>query len=215
MKKIIALLVVLFFGYVLVSLYNAPLPEQIPPVTPHPIIAPVMPPAKEEVSVTATSTEQPTILKKEIPIVEPSPTEINALVLYDLTNIDRVQNGLKQLSYSTHLESAAKARVHDMASKGYFSHTDPDGNNSWYWFRLVDYKYHFAGENLGEGNFPMQTYEKTFMESPEHRVNILDKHFTQVGIATEYGYCRVQSECNQQTGQYVLFVAVMFGAPQQ
>ena len=39
-------------------------------------------------------------------------------------------------------------KADDMAKRGYFSHTTPDGKNPWYWLNLAGYKYSYAGENL-------------------------------------------------------------------
>ena len=43
---------------------------------------------------------------------------------------------------------AAQAKADDMATKGYFAHTSPDGKNSWYWFKQAGYTFTYAGENL-------------------------------------------------------------------
>ena len=54
-------------------------------------------------------------------------------VLVDLTNEARVKNNQPALKMNPVLEKAAKLKASDMAEKGYFAHTSPDGVSPWFW----------------------------------------------------------------------------------
>ncbi|MDE2079222.1 MAG: hypothetical protein KGI73_02440 [Patescibacteria group bacterium] len=125
-------------------------------------------------------------------------------VLVGLTNTDRSANGMSSLSTSPLLTEAAQMKANDMAAKGYFAHTSPVGVTPWYWIDKAGYNYQFAGENLAVRFSDSVAVENAWMNSPDHRANILSGNFTQIGIATAEG--------NFQ-GQPAVFVVEMFGKP--
>ena len=125
-------------------------------------------------------------------------------VLVDLTNGDRGGNSLGGLTVSPVLSKAAQAKADDMAAKSYFAHVSPDGTNSWYWFRQQGYTFLYAGENLAVDFSDSINVERAWMNSPTHRANILNGHFTEIGIATAQG---------TYNGRSTTFVAQMFGTP--
>jgi hypothetical protein len=128
--------------------------------------------------------------------------EVNALV--DGTNQNRVSNGLSDLQTNPLLQVAAQDKVNDMVAKGYFAHTSPQGIEPWYWFQQAGYNYLYAGENLAMNFTDSQDVTTAWMNSPEHRANILSTQFTQVGIATAQG---------TYDGKPVIYVAEEFGTP--
>ncbi len=125
-------------------------------------------------------------------------------VLVDLANDDRGANSLGGLAINPVLSAAAQAKANDMAAKGYFAHVSPEGINSWYWFTQAGYKFSYAGENLAVDFSDSIDVERAWMNSPTHRANILNGHFTEIGIATAQGTYR---------GRPTTFVVQMFGAP--
>lgn len=125
-------------------------------------------------------------------------------VLVDLTNGDRSGDHLGQLTMSEALTAAAQAKADDMAVHGYFAHTSPDGKNSWYWFKQEGYTFLYAGENLAVDFTDSVDVENAWMNSPGHRANILNEHFTEIGIATAEG---------TYEGRPTTFVVQMFGTP--
>lgn len=125
-------------------------------------------------------------------------------VLIDLGNVDRAMEGLPALSYSPVLERAAKLKAEDMATRGYFAHTAPDGTEPWHWFEVVGYRYVAAGENLALNFADSGDVQRAWMESPAHRANILGSQYAEVGIGTAVG---------KYQGQDVIFIAQMFGTP--
>ena len=112
---------------------------------------------------------------------------IDANALVDETNQKRVANGLPDLQVSPLLTAAAQEKANDMATKGYFAHTSPQGLTPWYWFEQVGYSFDYAGENLAVNFSDSQDVTDAWMNSPEHRANILSANFTQIGMATAQG----------------------------
>lgn len=125
-------------------------------------------------------------------------------VLVDLVNSDRASNMIGGLTVSPVLTAAAQAKADDMAAKGYFSHDSPDGRDSWYWFKQAGYSFSYAGENLAVDFSDSADVERAWMDSPTHHDNLLDPHFTEIGIALAVGTFQ---------GRATTFVVQMFGTP--
>lgn len=124
--------------------------------------------------------------------------------LVDETNQDRVAANLAPLAENPILTAAAQQKANDMAAKGYFSHTSPEGLTPWHWFQKVGYAYTYAGENLAVNFSDSNDVTNAWMRSPDHRANILNPNYTQIGIATAPG--------NYQ-GAPTVFVVQLFGRP--
>ncbi|MBI3305680.1 CAP domain-containing protein [Candidatus Nomurabacteria bacterium] len=133
------------------------------------------------------------------PLVSVTPS---ALVI--LTNEERAKNNLTPLLYSDLLQKAAQMKADDMAARGYFSHTTPDGEAPWYFFNRAGYQYRHAGENLAVNFFDSKEVAEAWMNSPTHRANVLKKNFTQIGIGVASGVFE---------GKNTVFVAEFFGTP--
>jgi hypothetical protein len=122
--------------------------------------------------------------------------------LIELTNVRREESGADTLIFNQLLKDAAKMKAEDMASKGYFAHTSPEGKTPWYWFDRVGYSYRYAGENLAVNFKESYEVDEAWMNSPTHRDNILSKKFEEIGIATATG---------EYKGKEAVFVVQLFG----
>jgi hypothetical protein len=129
---------------------------------------------------------------------------VYADALVHLTNKDRSKNDLPELQINSRLVEAARLKAEDMATKSYFSHYGPDGMAPWDWIQAAGYDYSFAGENLAVNFTDSKDVEKAWMNSPTHRANILERQFTEIGIATAVG---------EYNGKRAIFVVQMFGKP--
>jgi hypothetical protein len=93
-----------------------------------------------------------------------------------LTNHERSSRGIRTLSVAGDLVSIARRHSEQMASRGYIYHNgnlqNEVGGN---WTEL--------GENVGKGQ-SVDSIHDAFMNSSEHRANILRRSFNQVGIGT-------------------------------
>jgi hypothetical protein len=130
--------------------------------------------------------------------------EIYSSVVTSSTNFDRNQYNLLTLSVNPLLEEAAKEKAADMAAKGYFAHNSPEGLTPWYWISKAGYNYVYAGENLAVDFTDSNDVVQAWMNSPGHRANILNDHYTEIGVATAQG---------EYQGRPTIFVVEMFGSP--
>lgn len=120
------------------------------------------------------------------------------------TNQARVENALPPLETSPLLTQVAQDKVNDMVQNHYFAHTSPSGLSPWYWFEKVGYHFSYAGENLAVDFTDSQDVTNAWLNSPEHRANIMSGNFTQIGIAIATGTFN---------GAPAIFVAEEFGTP--
>lgn len=134
-------------------------------------------------------------IKKEI--LMPLPLRVNGtesnvvLVKSEIikeTNIQRQNNGLLALSENTKLNQAALAKANDMFKKQYFEHESPQGIGPGELVSEQKYQYVAVGENLILGNFSSEKeVVDKWMASPGHRENILNKRYTEIGVAVIKG----------------------------
>lgn len=109
--------------------------------------------------------------------------------ILDLTNVIRYRNKLPAL---TALDTAANvARLHskDMEMNQYFDHVSTiTGLDPFERLKQAGVTYKMAGENIAAG-FPdaIEAYE-SWMNSPGHRKNILEKGFRQLGVGVYLDY---------------------------
>jgi uncharacterized protein YkwD len=112
-----------------------------------------------------------------------------ARVLRDLNQLRR-SHGLGVLRPSPALTAAAGAHGHEMLEHGYFAHESADGSP--YWRRLARFyrparnrTRWFVGENLYWAASDVSAGEalRRWMQSPRHRVNLLDADWHDVGVA--------------------------------
>lgn len=122
--------------------------------------------------------------------------------IVSLTNQNREDIGINNLSQNELLNLAAQLKAADMAEKGYFAHTSPEGITPWYWFNLVGYSYVYAGENLAVNFTDSYDIDKAWMESPKHKKNIINEKFDEIGVGTAIG---------EYKGKETLFVVQLFG----
>jgi uncharacterized protein YkwD len=97
-----------------------------------------------------------------------------------LTNAQRAAHGLGGLTVSPQLTASAGRYAQHLAADGAFSHTD--GSDLAQRVTAVGYQYQWIGENLGMGQSSPKTIVQAWMNSPEHRANMLDPRFTQIGV---------------------------------
>jgi uncharacterized protein YkwD len=106
-------------------------------------------------------------------------------VEFSLVNQDRAANGVAGLRFSGALARVAQYRAQDMLNRGYFSHYDPATGQLAFsaLMHLWGIPYTTAGENIAWSTNPsMAGINTMFMNSPEHRANILKGAYHQVGI---------------------------------
>lgn len=99
----------------------------------------------------------------------------------NLVNQERAKNGLGALSWGSTCEGAATVRARELMQA--YSHTRPDGS-SWSTACPIPQTGGMSGENLNAGNAAVspETVVASWMASPEHRANILNKDFKYLSV---------------------------------
>jgi uncharacterized protein YkwD len=99
-----------------------------------------------------------------------------------LVNAERAKAGCHALTVNPILVSVARAHSQDMAARGYFDHTSPDGMSPFDRMRQAGYWGGLMGENIAAGQPTPQAVMQAWMNSPGHRANILNCGYTAIGI---------------------------------
>jgi uncharacterized protein YkwD len=142
------------------------------------------------------------------PKPQPTPTTVTAgtiapsgsLVAQELAlvNADRRAAGLPALAESPVLDRIATARAQDMVTNGYFGHYRP-GHSTLAVLELLranGVSFSWYGENIiwgsGQPAGTIATHFNTWwMNSPEHRANILNTRYRHIGIGVVVSGSRV------------------------
>lgn len=143
-------------------------------------------------------------IHKQYPAVLGDSTSITTAQLLEYTNLEREANGLPPLTLNPELTHAAQLKAKDMFAKDYWAHVSPDGTTPWVWIRDSGYNYLYAGENLARGFDSSQDVVTAWMNSPEHRANLLSPNYTDIGFAVQTGTL---------TGTETTLVVQEFGSP--
>ncbi len=101
--------------------------------------------------------------------------------LHAALNAQRATFHLRTLRLDPRLCAIADAYAHQMAARGFFGHTAPDGRTLF--DRLADghVRVQWAAENIAMDRDPASA-ARALWESAPHRANILNPHYAGVGI---------------------------------
>lgn len=100
------------------------------------------------------------------------------------TNAARNANGVSSLTLNSQLDAAAQAQANDMAARNYWSHYTPEGSPPWVWVTNQGYSYQALAQNLAAGFTNEQATVDGWMGSPDHRTNMLNSIYTDVGFGS-------------------------------
>jgi len=156
------------------------LPVPTPP--PAPVVAAAPPAARAAVAARPAPVYHPPPAPPRTPVTTVGGA---AGVEFALVNQDRASNGVAGLAFSGTLARVAQYRAQDMLNRNYFSHYDPSNGQLAFveLFHLWGIGYSTAGENIAWSTNPsMAQINIMFMNSPEHRANILNGAYHRVGI---------------------------------
>lgn len=115
-------------------------------------------------------------------------TSFEQSVLTDI-NAFRASHGLARLKLSVSLTAAARSHSMQMEADGYFAHTSYDGELFWKriqaYYPSTSYGVWSVGENLLWASPDVAARKALTMweRSPEHRKNLLDPHWREIGIS--------------------------------
>ncbi|MEU3709471.1 CAP domain-containing protein [Streptomyces catenulae] len=114
-----------------------------------------------------------------------SGTSAEAQVL-SLVNDERAKAGCSPVKADAQLASLATAFSDDMAARGFFDHTDPDGKGPWDRARVAGIS-DLGGENIARGQADAKAVMEAWMNSPGHRANILNCEYRTLGVGIHRG----------------------------
>ena len=106
-------------------------------------------------------------------------------MLADL-NATRARAGLSILKLDTRLTQLARQHGIEMAQDQYFSHTSKNGQSPFDRMKSYRISFSWAGENLAMSPDEPTAYQ-ALLKSPDHLANIMQRHFSRVGIAAVQG----------------------------
>ncbi|MFG2604994.1 CAP domain-containing protein [Streptomyces sp. NPDC048514] len=103
-----------------------------------------------------------------------------------LVNAERAKVGCSALAANSSLTGLAEAFSDDMAARGFFGHTDPDGATPWDRAAKASIT-DLGGENIARGQATAAAVMEAWMNSPGHRANILNCDFKTLGVGVHFG----------------------------
>lgn len=155
-----------------------------PPAAPAPLPTPTNeaeppPPEPEPIEVVEEPATGPTAEEPEPAAVPPPTSTVDDVVA--ATNAERTAAGCPDLDPDLRLIAAAQSHSEDMAEEGILSHTGSDGSS---FDERIEAEGHPqpGGENIAQGQADAAAVVDAWMDSPEHRANILDCSFSTIGI---------------------------------
>jgi len=115
-------------------------------------------------------------------LAENSIPESYKTYLLELTNAERSEKGLSPLQYSPQLGQAAQLHAGDMATNNFLKHKSSDGSLVSERVSSTGYAYFYIGENIAAGNATPDLTVRSWMKNLDHRANILNPNYTEIGF---------------------------------
>ncbi|WP_370098576.1 CAP domain-containing protein [Streptacidiphilus sp. MAP12-20] len=122
------------------------------------------------------------------PATPQSPDQVAAAqaAILSLVNTQRAQHGCTALTAAPPLTALAQSFSTEMATRGFFGHTDPDHRTPWDRARALGIT-NLGGENIARGQQTAQDVMDAWMHSPGHRANMLDCDYHSLGVGVYFG----------------------------
>ncbi len=103
------------------------------------------------------------------------------ITMFNFVNMQRVQNHLPKLTMNSTLQQVARDYGKYMFANGFFSHITPSGQSPFDRVKQTNIFFTYMGENIAKAP-DVDAADTGFMNSPEHKANILDSHYSQIGV---------------------------------
>jgi uncharacterized protein YkwD len=100
----------------------------------------------------------------------------------EMTNQFRAKNGLAPLTLNSKLSAAAQAHSRNMAVQDFFDHKGLDGTSAGDRVSQAGYDWHTVAENIAAGQKTPREVVDAWINSPSHRVNILNPTVKDIGV---------------------------------
>ncbi|MEU3906730.1 CAP domain-containing protein [Streptomyces goshikiensis] len=162
-----------------------PKPVQPKPVQPKPVLPKPIPPKPTPAQPTPTPTPTPTPAPSTATPAAGDGHSAEEAAVVTLVNQERAQAGCGPVRANPPLATLASAFSKDMAVRGFFDHTDPDGNTPWARAENAGIG-GLGGENIARGQGDAEAVMKAWMNSPGHKANILNCEFRTLGVGAYF-----------------------------
>jgi len=161
------------------------------------------------IGTSAASGQLRTAVSKPFSSVLAYATSLSQAELLSDTNAARAANDKQPLKLNPLLIKAAQAKANDMALRNYWSHYTPAGNPPWVFVTATNYQYDRLGENLAAGFADSQSTINGWMASPEHKENMLNSDYTEVG----FGFANNPNYTSSGNNGPMTIVVAFYGKP--
>jgi uncharacterized protein YkwD len=104
----------------------------------------------------------------------------------DLTNQRRASAGVPGVRVNGALSTAAQRHSQDQAGRNRMSHTGSDGSGPGTRIARTGYQACAWAENVAAGQPDAQRVMQSWMNSPDHRANIVSRNYTEIGVGLAY-----------------------------
>jgi uncharacterized protein YkwD len=160
-----------------------PDPTGTSPGTATPDPEPTTPPTTPNVPTTPPTTRPPTTAPTtKPPATTPTGNAALEAEVVTIVNTERAKAGCPALTADDRLIAAARGHSADMAARGYFSHTTPEGVEFATRITSAGYRWSGAGENIAKGQRTPADVMTSWMNSAGHKANILNCGFKNIGV---------------------------------
>ncbi|MGW5769662.1 CAP domain-containing protein [Streptomyces longwoodensis] len=153
--------------------------------------APAKPSATPSTKEPAPSAKAPSRSTTKAPQRTGAPVTVSAEAqaaaqVLNLVNEERAKVGCSPVAANSALADLAARFSDDMAARGFFDHTDPDGKTPWDRASAAGIS-DLGGENIARGQADAAAVMEAWMNSPGHRANILNCDFKTLGVGVHMG----------------------------
>lgn len=120
-------------------------------------------------------------------------------------NRAREEHDLGPVRADPELDRAAQAHADDMLERGYYGHVSPRGLAPRDWVEETEYpRFSFLAENIAKGLFEPGEAVERWLDSRDHRKNILDARARETGLGVTWG---------EVDGEYQVIWVQLFATP--
>ncbi|WP_240136816.1 CAP domain-containing protein [Streptomyces sp. MUM 178J] len=146
---------------------------------------------KAETATTAPPRTQPPSASRSAERTTPtaeagSKAEAEAAAVLSIVNAERAKAGCSAVRADGALANLAEGHSQDMKDRGFFDHTNPDGESPWDRAAEAGVS-NLGGENIARGQADAEAVMNAWMNSDGHRANILNCEYKTLGIGVVLG----------------------------
>lgn len=99
----------------------------------------------------------------------------------------RMYRAARPVAYNEKLNSASQLYAQDMAARGFFSHTSPEGQGVRERLKNVQYRSCTWAENIAWGKADARRVVEMWVNSPGHCANLMNANFDEIGFGVKEG----------------------------